>query len=144
MLQIEFLESTKEHVVGRMPIVPEIYQSFGFLHGGATIALLESVASAGAENNTDFETERPFGTDIHVRHWKSGVSGMLVGVAELEKTEGGKQTWKVTAYDDEGDVVSSGMIITKIVTLARLAEKKREREAGTNSYRRSYHRFLQL
>ncbi|MEG0322959.1 MAG: PaaI family thioesterase [Raoultibacter sp.] len=125
---VEFLESTKERVVAQMPIVPEVFQPFGFLHGGATIALLESAASAGAENNTDFEKERPFGIDVHVRHWKSGKAGMLKGVAELESTERGKQFWKVTAYDDGGDVVSDGAIITKIVSLERLAEKERERE----------------
>lgn len=126
--QVEFLESTKERVVAQMPIVSEVFQPFGFLHGGATIALLESAASAGAENNTDFDKERPFGIDVHVRHWKSGKSGMLKGVAELESTERGKQFWKVTAYDDEGDIVSDGVIITKIVSLERLAEKERERE----------------
>lgn len=127
---VEFIESTKERVVATMPIVPEVFQPFGLLHGGATIALLESVASAGAENNTDFDKERPFGIDVHVRHWKSGKSGQLKGVAELDRVEKNKQFWNVTAYDDEGDVVSDGVIITKIVSLERLAEKEREREAA--------------
>ena len=38
-----------------MPIVPEVFQPHGYLHGGATIALLETVASIGTEQNTDFD-----------------------------------------------------------------------------------------
>lgn len=113
-----------------MPIAPAILQPFGFVHGGATIALLESVASVGAEESVDLERERPFGIEVQVRHRKSGVSGMLRGVAVLDRTEGRKQFWAVAAYDDEGDVVSDGEIVTKIVSLERLAEKEREREAA--------------
>lgn len=130
LLKIETIASDKNRVEMRMPITPELHQPFGFLHGGATITLLESAASMGAANNSDFEIERPFGIDVQVRHRKSGKDGFLRGVAELEKTEDGKQRWKVTAYDDAGDVVSDGIVITKIVSLERLEEKKREREQG--------------
>lgn len=129
-LDIEYLEASATRVVAVMPITPDILQPFGFVHGGATIALLESVASVGAEMSVDIDRERPFGIDVHVRHKKSGVRGSLKGVAELARVEGSKQFWAVAAYDDEGDVVSDGTVITKIVSLERLAEKEREREAA--------------
>ncbi|MGI6104717.1 MAG: PaaI family thioesterase [Raoultibacter sp.] len=125
---IETIVSEKDRVEMRMPITPRTFQPHGFLHGGITIALLESAASAGAENNTDFDKELPFGIDVQIRHRKSGTSGYLRGVAELERVEGIKWFWKVTAYDDENDVISDGMIMVKIVPLSRLEEKKRERE----------------
>ncbi len=126
-LGIEVVSADENRIEARMPITEEVYQPHGFLHGGATIALLETVASIGAEKRTDFERERPFGIDVHVRHCKGGKSGMLHGVAELDRLEGSKQFWNVTATDDEGDVVSKGVIVTKIVTLERLQEKARER-----------------
>ena len=110
-----------------------MFQPHGYLHGGATIALLETVASIGTEQNTDFDKERPFGIDVQVRHRKSGKGGTLRGVADLdreevsERTGAVKQYWNVTAYDDAGDVVSDGVIMTKIVSLDRLAQKERER-----------------
>ena len=129
-LGIEYTEVSPTRVVAAMPITPAILQPYGFVHGGATIALLESVASVGAEESVDLERERPFGIEVQVRHRKSGVSGMLRGVAVLDRIEGRKQFWAVAAYDDGGDVVSDGEIVTKIVSLERLAEKEREREAA--------------
>lgn len=135
-LHITITSSCKTRVEAEMPITPDLHQPFGFLHGGATIALLESAASRGAEENADFETERPFGVDVHVRHRKSGKAGLLRGVAELDRQETSersgavKQFWNVVAYDDEGDVVSEGVIVTKIVSLAYLASKERERAAA--------------
>ena len=129
-LGIETLVSKRDHVEMRMPISSCVLQPFGFLHGGATIALLESAASIGAENNADFEKERPFGIEVHVAHKKSGIKGFVKGVADLDRVEKNKQYWNVVAYDDEGDVLSSGYVVTKIVTLARLEEKKREQRAA--------------
>ena len=127
-LHIETVSADKRHVEATMPIVPEVFQPHGYLHGGATIALLETVASIGTEQNTDFDKERPFGIDVQVRHRKSGKEGTLRGVADLdreevsERTGAVKQYWNVAAYDDAGDVVSDGVIMTKIVSLARLLD----------------------
>lgn len=135
-LGIEYTEESATRVVAVMPITPEILQPFGFVHGGATIALLESVASVGAEASVDLDCERPFGIEVTVRHRKSGTSGTLTGIAELDRVEGSKQFWTVAAYDDEGDVVSDGVIMTKIVSLERLAEKERERAAAQAGFDR--------
>lgn len=56
-------------------------------------------------------------------------------MAELDRIEpartgGVRQFWNVAAYDDEGDVVSEGVVVMRIVPLARLAEKERERAAA--------------
>ena len=61
-LRIETVSADKRHVEATMPIVPEVFQPHGYLHGGATIALLETVASIGTEQNTDFDKEVPFKT----------------------------------------------------------------------------------
>lgn len=125
LLGIRFTEATPERCEAVMPITDAVLQPFGFVHGGATLALLETVASRAAELRADLETERPFGTRVDVRHRKSGRAGSVRGVAELERVEDVKQVWRVNAYDDEGDVMSTGTFETKIVTLAYLAERGR-------------------
>ena len=47
-LGIEFEEMGADRVVATMPVLPRVCQPFGFLHGGASVALAESVASIGA------------------------------------------------------------------------------------------------
>lgn len=122
-LKIEFIEASAERVAAVMPLRPALHQPYGFVHGGVTLTLLETVASKGAEFYTDFASERPFGIGIEVRHRKSAREGTLRGVAEIDHVEGRRQFWRVTAFDDAGDIVSDGTFVTKVVTLERLREK---------------------
>ncbi len=131
-LHIEIVSASPERVEMTMPITDEVRQPHGFLHGGATIALLESCASRGADARTDFDKELPFGLESTIRHKKPGKSGLLHGLAELDHEDpsfgGRKQFWHVVATDDAGDVVSEGTFITKIVTLEHFASKQKQRE----------------
>ena len=120
----EFVVDEREHVEVTMEMSPRVTQPFGFLHGGVTIALLETAASRGAENMADLETELPFGIEARIRHKKSARSGVIRGVATLDHVEKNKQIWNVAAYDDEGDVISDGIFITKIVTREYFAQKQ--------------------
>ena len=132
-LGIEFLSASSTHAEGRMPITDGILQPFGFVHGGATLALLETVGSEAAAWNLDLQKERVFGIRMDVRHKKSGKQGWIRGIAELEHEEHGHAWWHVTAYDDAGDVMSEGTFETKRVTLAYLAEKEAKRRAQRNA-----------
>lgn len=127
-LGVEFVLANCERVEARMPVAPAVTQPFGFVHGGATISLLESVASLGSQLRCDLETQLPFGVDVHVRHRKPGKVGFVRGVATFDHEEpsrgkagGVKLYWTVVAYDDEGDVMSEGVIICRVVDKARLA-----------------------
>ena len=54
MLGIRFPYLSTEKVVAELDISPKFYQPFGFLHGGVTLALIESAASRAADMRTDF------------------------------------------------------------------------------------------
>lgn len=129
LLDIRITEATPERCEAVMPITDAIRQPFGFVHGGATLALLETAASRAAELRANLDAERPFGTRMDVRHLKPGRAGSVRGVAELDRVEGVKQIWRVTAYDDAGDVMSTGTFETRIVTLEYLAQKDAARAA---------------
>lgn len=128
-LGITFRDVTPKRVEAMFVVAPELTQPHGFLHGGATLALLETVASRGAEQWTDLATERPFGVDISVRHrHPAQVGDRVYGCATLDREEpssvsGRKQFWNVEAYLENGTIVSSGTMMIKIVPLTRLAEK---------------------
>ena len=122
-LHMEVTATQKGRLEAVMHITPDLYQAHGYVHGGATLSFLESMASLAVEDFVDFERELPFGVEVHVRHRKSGRKGDMHGVAELDHVDGNKYYWNVSARDDEGDVISDGVIMTKVVSLARVAEK---------------------
>lgn len=128
MLGIRFPYLSTDKVVAELDISPRLYQPFGFLHGGVTLALIESAASRAADMRTDFSKERPFGVHIEVDHKKPGKQGVLRATAVFDHQEKNKQIWNVEVRDEDDDIVSDGIFITKIVSLERLAEKERERE----------------
>jgi len=118
-LGITVEEGTPERGVMLMPCNATTMQPFGVVHGGATIALLESVASMCAYLRSDYPSEQGFGTHIDVRHVHPAREGMLRGVAELASEEdlgerGSKQIWKVEACQDD-TLISTGSITTRIV-----------------------------
>ena len=132
-LHIETVSADKRHVEATMPIVPEVFQP----HGTCTAAPPSRCWKrwqASAPSRTRISTrERSLRHRRAGSHRKSGKEGTLRGVADLdreevsERTGAVKQYWNVAAYDDAGDVVSDGVIMTKIVSLARLAQKEQER-----------------
>ena len=131
-IQYQEISPRQVHVV--FEVTPALTQPFGFLHGGATLALLETAASRGAEQWAHLETERPFGVEVQIRHKHSAQVGQRVyGVATLDRQEpsrvsGVKQFWNVEAHLEDGTTVSEGTIQIKIVSLARLAEKAQQEQ----------------
>lgn len=123
LVGITFLEQSPDRSIAKFELREQLYQPFGFLHGGATLTLLEAVASRCAALRTDFTCERPFGIHVDVWHKNPGKIGTIYGVAELDHEEGTKQIWHVTAFDDQKTVISEGTFMTKITPLSRLEEK---------------------
>ena len=118
-LGITFEEATPDHVTGVMDVTEQHMQPFGYLHGGATISLLETVASKGAELGCR-PGEVPFGVDVHVAHRSSVQGGRVIGEASLaheDSTSKGhrRQYWDVIARKEDGTVVSVGEIVCLIV-----------------------------
>lgn len=128
-LGLRVLEESPTYVLMEMPVTDALVQPFGFLHGGATISLLESAASWAAALGADFATERAFGSHIDVHHLNSVTGGLVRGSATLESTRdlgerGSKQTWAVEAKDEQGRTVSCGTITTRTVSLRYLSSRR--------------------
>ena len=120
LLGITFPEASATFVRAELPITDAIRQPYGFVHGGATLTLLEAAASLGAESHTDLSRELPFGVNVNVTHRKSGVDGTLHGEAAFDREETSskgyrKLFWNVCARDDAGDVISEGTVMCMIV-----------------------------
>ena len=89
LLGITFPEASATFVRAELPITDAIRQPYGFVHGGATLTLLEAAASLGAEFHTDLSRELPFGVNVNVTHRKSGVDELASSpAARRHRSEG--------------------------------------------------------
>src|SRR4051812_20696819 len=80
-LGIQFLELTPQRVVATMPVDEHTRQPFGILHGGASLALAETVASVAACLNVDLSRQRTVGMEINANHLRAKTDGMVTGTA---------------------------------------------------------------
>lgn len=129
MLQIVVVEDSAERVCMDMPVTSKCLQPFGYVHGGATLALLEAAGSRAAELRCNLDTQRPFGTHMDVHHIRNCREGTVHGAAEFMSEEdlgerGTKQTWQVAATDDGGNTLSTGTFTTRVVPIDYLEQKK--------------------
>ena len=117
-LGIEIVEATKDRVVGRMPIGPKVHQPFGVLHGGASVALAETVASTGGWMNVDQEKERVVGIEINANHLRAKSDGLLTAIAKPVHVGRRTQVWEVRITDEEGKPVCVSRCTLAVVPAA--------------------------
>lgn len=118
-LGIQIVRVSPEEAVATMPVDHRTRQPFGFLHGGATAALLETVASLGAVERADLETESVFGVELNLEHVKSARDGVVTGTATIVDVEPGRQVWAVESRNEDGDVLSLGTCVVRVVPKRR-------------------------
>lgn len=104
-LGIEIVEQTAERVVARMPVGPAVLQPFGLLHGGASLALAETVASIGAWMNVDRDKFNVVGIEINANHVRAVRDGVVTGTALPVNVGRRIQVWEVRITDEKGRIV---------------------------------------
>ena len=105
LLGIEVLELTPERVVATMPVDERTHQPFGILHGGASLALAETVASLGAIMNLDRETSMAVGMEINANHLRSKRTGIVTAVGTPVHRGRSTQVWEIRIVDEQDALV---------------------------------------
>ena len=104
-LDISYCEVGEDYLVAKMPVTSKVYQPDGILHGGATVALAESVGSAAALYFTGQKfTVR--GVEISANHVRSVREGFVYAKAKLTHKGKTLQLWSIEITDDAGLLVS--------------------------------------
>jgi uncharacterized protein (TIGR00369 family) len=104
-LGIELLELSADRVVATMPVDDRTRQPFGLLHGGASIALAETVASFGAAVLIDRERFTAVGLEINGNHLRAKTEGTVRATAVPVHVGRSTQVWSVEITDEEGRLV---------------------------------------
>lgn len=104
-LGIEMAEYTRERVTATMPVTPATHQPFGVMHGGVSVVLAETVASAGSYLFIDPETKRVVGLEINANHIRSVSQGMVRAVGTPVHVGRTSLIWDVRIYDEDERLV---------------------------------------
>ena len=118
-LGMEIVEATKERVVARMPVGPGVHQPFGVLHGGASVALAETVASTGAWMNVDQATEMVVGIEVNANHLRAKRDGVVTATATPLHVGRRTQVWDIRIEDEDGRAVCVSRCTLAVVPQAR-------------------------
>lgn len=113
-LDIEFVEIKEDKVVARMPVGPKVFQPNGVLHGGATVALAETVGSFAAFLFLDSKEIQVRGIDIAANHVKGISEGYVYATATILHKGKTLQLFNIPVTNEQGELISQ----VKLTTIA--------------------------
>ena len=100
-LGITIIELTPSRVVATMPVDARTRQPFGLLHGGASVALAETVASLGAVQNVDKDRFAAVGLEINANHIRAKRDGIVRATATPIHIGRSTQVWAIEITDED-------------------------------------------
>jgi 1,4-dihydroxy-2-naphthoyl-CoA hydrolase len=104
-LGIVFTEIGADFIRGTMPVNERTRQPHGLLHGGASVALAETLGSTGASMCIDLSRYLCVGQDINANHVRSARNGLVTGTARPVHIGGRSQVWNIDITNESGALV---------------------------------------
>ena len=99
-LGVEFGEVSGDTVTATWTAKPDLHQPYGILHGGASVALAETMGSVGAQLCVDSSRFYVVGQEINANHVRSVRSGLVTGTARPLHLGRRSQVWDIRIADD--------------------------------------------
>ncbi len=117
-LAIRYTDLGLGSIVAEMPVDHRTVQPFGRLHGGASIALAESAASAGSWAMLDDDTKAVVATEVNTSHVGAAPTNSIVTATGTLLHEGKSQhIWEIIVRTQQGKTVSICRITNTIISL---------------------------
>lgn len=104
-LGIEIVELRDDAIVARMPVDHRTTQPAGVLHGGASVALAETLASWAGYLAVDRERFHVVGQEINANHLRPVSSGWVIGTATPVHLGRRAHVWEIRIVDEAGRLV---------------------------------------
>jgi uncharacterized protein (TIGR00369 family) len=111
-LGLEFLEVSPQRMVARIPVQGNT-QPYGILHGGATAALCETVASVGTALAVGME-KRVMGIELNVNHIRAAREGFVTATGVPLHVGRTTAVWDIKVHDGEGRLTAAGRLTLTI------------------------------
>lgn len=114
-LGIEFIELGPDFLRGRMPVDGRTRQPFGLLHGGASVALAETLGSLAGNLCLDPGRNVAVGLEISANHLRQVTSGHVIGTARPIHLGRSTQVWDIRIEDEEGRMVCVSRLTLAVI-----------------------------
>lgn len=105
-LEIEYIDAGEGFLVAKMPVNSRVHQPMGLLHGGATVALAESVGSAASIMFINPEKQEVRGIEISANHLKSKREGVVFATAKIIHQGRSIHLWEIRVVDEKEQLIS--------------------------------------
>lgn len=115
---IEFTAIGPDYLEAKMPVDPRTHQPFGLLHGGASVALAETLGSVAATCCVDMKRQFCVGLEINANHIRGVREGYVKGVTKAIHVGKKTQVWEIR-ITNEGDE----LVCISRITMAVLDKK---------------------
>jgi 1,4-dihydroxy-2-naphthoyl-CoA hydrolase len=112
---IRITEVGPDYLRATLPVTPDVHQPYGVLHGGASVALAETVGSVAANLCVDTERLACFGQEINANHLRSVSTGVVTATARPHHIGSRSQVWGIEIRDEQGRLVCISRLTMAIV-----------------------------
>ena len=114
-LGIKIIDIGENFVSGKMPVDKRTKQPFGLLHGGASVALAETLGSIGAGMNVDQSSQSVVGIEINANHLKAVKTGWVFGKAKAIRVGRKIQVWEIDIKNENDDFVCKSRLTLAVI-----------------------------
>jgi 1,4-dihydroxy-2-naphthoyl-CoA hydrolase len=118
-LGIEFVDYGNNWLKARMPVTERSKQPYGRLHGGASVALAETVGSVAAAMTVDHSKFATVGMEINANHVRPVQDGFVYATATAESIGRTTQIWSIRIESQEGKLVCISRITMAVISMDR-------------------------
>jgi 1,4-dihydroxy-2-naphthoyl-CoA hydrolase len=115
---IEFTDIGEDFLRGRMPVDDRTRQAFGILHGGASVALAETLGSVGATLVIDPSLFACVGQEINANHIRAVKEGFVTGTARPLHIGRRSHVWEIRIADERDKLVCISRLTMAVVDRA--------------------------
>lgn len=112
---IEWLEVGADYLKATLPVDHRTKQPYGLLHGGASVALAETLGSVAAAMVVDYDKFYCVGLEINANHVRSAREGLVTGITKPIHIGASTHVWDIKIFDDKEKLVCVSRITVAIL-----------------------------
>lgn len=121
-LNIEYTDAGSDYLTATMPVNSSVHQPMGLLHGGATVALAESVGSAASLMLVNLSNCEVRGIEISANHLKAKREGIVTATAKIIHKGRSIHLWEIRVTDENNALISLCKLTTMVMPKRKIED----------------------